>query len=561
VPAVCRVVLALEQLDSGLAPLNSTSLPAPVNRSKPDCHEGNVDGWIPAPLTGSLPSQKTLVPGDMFRDRLRIERKADHARRVGVVSDIGVSNSMLGVTTPGGGSSNLISGNTFLCLAGNKNLELGYDYGAAVPVTDQVVGNSFLTTGGATLNFAIYVGESVTGLTIRSNTISTASNIGIFVSGAAPQGLQLIANSINLGGGNGDIYISGSTTAVSCFISGNQLSSNNLSPGLVFNLASGTLFAKVQGNDFQDNVIGVEVTGTGSVAGIDLGGGSQGSLGGNDFRSFIASSTPSIAAILTQAGSTGTIFAQRNLFSSRAISPGTVCYTVGASIDPSINSTALTGNAAFVETLFIDFLHRAGDTTNPADAGGWVNALNGGGLNQGQVANDILRSAESLGDILDRLYLKILGRQADPVGQTAFVNLLENGGTIEQVTIDMLSSAEYAADTGSDAAFIQSLYYKILGRIPSNVEVQGWLNALPSLGRAGVASGFLFSAEARGDAVEQLYGAPLASPISVASLLPDLLQRTSPPSAGEVAGWVNSGLDLLSLEAALAGSGEFFNNG
>src|SRR5262249_21885138 len=45
--------------------------------------------------------------------------------------------------------------------------------------------------------------------------------------------------------------------------------------------------AKVEGNDLQDNQIGVRIDPTapgGSVTSIDLGGGLQGSLGANDFR-------------------------------------------------------------------------------------------------------------------------------------------------------------------------------------------------------------------------------------------------------------------------------------
>ena len=77
----------------------------------------------------------------------------------------------------------------------------------------------------------------------------------------------------------------------------------------------------------------------------------------------------------------------------------------------------VTGNAAFVEALYRDFLHRLGNLTNPNDAGGWVNLLNAGSLSPQQVANGISQSPEALGIIVDGQYLKILRRASDPTGR------------------------------------------------------------------------------------------------------------------------------------------------
>lgn len=220
----------------------------------------------------------------------------------------------------------------------------------------------------------------------------------------------------------------------------------------------------------------------------------------------------------------------------------------------------LTGNAAFVEALYNDFLHRDGNTSPGGDAYYWVNALDNFTLTPGQVVNDILHSPESLTDQVDSLYEKILDRQADPGGRAYFVSLLQGGGTLEQVMSVMLSSAEYAGDTGgSDTAFIQSLYTKILNRTAAASEVQGWLNVLPEQGDAAVVNGFLNSAEFRGDAIAELYDGAFTTAKSIASILPDLLQRTASPSAGEIGGWVNSGLDLLTIEGSFASSAEFLS--
>jgi hypothetical protein len=124
-----------------------------------------------------------------------------------------------------------------------------------------------------------------------------------------------------------------------------------------------------------------------------------------------------------------------------------------------------------------------------------------------------------------------------------------------------VTSREFANDFGSDSSFIQSLYVGLLGRIAANAEVSAWLGLLPQLSRGAVANAILNSGEFRGDAVMQWYGAPLAPPASVLSLLPPLLHRAVPPSASEVNGWVSLNLDLLTLQTDFASGAEFFLNG
>jgi len=224
----------------------------------------------------------------------------------------------------------------------------------------------------------------------------------------------------------------------------------------------------------------------------------------------------------------------------------------------AFESNPLTGNAAFVQTLYFDFLHRLGQVNNASDAGSWVNALNAGTITPQTVASDIARSSEALGVLVDGLYLKILGRASDPTGRAGFVSALESGATVEQVITVMVTSPEYTMLTGnSDTTFVQSLYTKLLGRTASSLEVAGQLSLLASLGRTGVANEFLASLEFRTDAVEQLYGFPTALSVSVISVFPNLLHRPGTPTATEVASWVNSGLDILSVQVSITQSAEF----
>jgi hypothetical protein len=473
-----------------------------------------------------------------------------------VVNDIVVSTAVLKVATPAGGSSNQISGNTFVCNAAPTvtNSQLSYMSGSGVAITDRVSGNTFVGYGAA--NFALTVEEAVTGLIIQNNTF--AGNVFAAIHQLSPvENLEILGNTVSISSHKGSIGIvligdsAGGTTSVT--VSDNVLNTDGSGIGLSVNVVTGTLDLNIQGNDFNSNQVGIKIfAGSNSITGIDLGGGSQGSVGGNNFRSFTAAATPSAAAIFTDA-TTGTIQAQNNLFA--VSNPQTV---ISASSGASVNATALSANAAFVDALYEDFLKRPGNTSSPSDAGSWVAMLNGG-ASPGSVASAILHSAEALGIVVDGLYLKVLGRSADPGGRAAFVSFLQNGGTIEQAVIGMVNSPEYTALTGSDGGFVESLYVRVLGRGGSSSEVSGWLNMLPTLGRAGVVSAFVHSGEFRADVVEALYGSATAATVSVASLVPDMLHRHA--SAIEVSGWVSSGLDIITIVVAFASTGEFFTSG
>ena len=119
---------------------------------------------------------------------------------------------------------------------------------------------------------------------------------------------------------------------------------------------------------------------------------------------------------------------------------------------------------------------------------------------------------EALGVIVDGLYAKLLGRAADPAGRAGFIQFLQNGGTVEQAIKAIITSPEFSGSSVSDVAFVQSLYYKLLGRFAGNAKVASWLSTLPTLGRSGVANAFVQSSEFRGDVMQQFYG-PTPAPV------------------------------------------------
>jgi hypothetical protein len=204
----------------------------------------------------------------------------------------------------------------------------------------------------------------------------------------------------------------------------------------------------------------------------------------------------------------------------------------------------LTGNAAIVQSLFVQFLHRAGDMTNAQDAGGWVSLLDHGAP-LSTVANGVIRSQEALGWQVEGLYQRLLGRDAVANEQAAWAFQIQHGQTLESVTKQILDSPEYQNRFSSDADFVQALYRELLHRNGSDAEVAGWRSALPTSGRAGVVQGFVTSLEFRMDEIGEDYT--------------QLLHRS--PSAAEVAAWLAAGIDALSMNVLFATSPEFQTNG
>ena len=499
-----------------------------------------------------------------------------------LVNDIALpmGSSLILVTPGAGGSNNLITRNLLVANAQSGAL-LIYQAAAATIITDSVTNNSFIGNPGSNVARLLVVGQQalgrtnsgqIAGLSILNNTFSDADNDVIAMQvNQAGAGTRISNNAINLTASsslNEGIVIDASAadTTTSAVIAVNRINTNGFGTGLEIDLGSDQTSVanlQVQGNDFHSNAIGVLVrsasgASTATVAGIDLGGGSQGSLGGNNLRGFTAAAANFGAIVVSGvAAGQGTLSAQLDNFAT-GVNPRFVVF------DPNTNlnvSSSLSANAALVDTFYEDLLGRAGNITNIADAGFWINALNSATLSQTTIANDILHSSEALGGLVDGLYVRLLHRAADAGGRAAFLGLLQGGASLEQVINMMVSSQEYANLTGPDGAFIQSLYDSLLGRSGSSAEVAFWLALLPSFGRAGVANAFLASSEFRADVVEQFYGFTQAPSATAASLFTSLLGRNASPSATEVASWVNSSGSVLAIELSFLASGEFFTGG
>jgi hypothetical protein len=318
--------------------------------------------------------------------------------------------------------------------------------------------------------------------------------------------------------------------------------------------AGAELDAKVEGNDLTNNGSGVCIQwDVGEKADIDLGGGDFKSLGGNNFRTYTTEGPMGgagyVGAIvcLSNPSATGTVAAYHNIFQND--DPESVIQDSDDGFG-SVNVQAgqpLLGNAAFVETLYLHFLHRPGDTTSLADAGGWVSLLNNGFSPQ-KVIDGITRSQEAYLYQANESYWKYLGRQADNTELTNAATWLGSGGTLEALATSLLASKEFQARYVSNDDFVRQLYFDLLGRPASKDEISGWTTQLQQgLTRDAVASQFLGSKEYRQDVMTDYYL--------------QLLHRVGPIDLNEIDPAVGSVLDQYSLGTVLTLSQEYYLNG
>jgi hypothetical protein len=223
--------------------------------------------------------------------------------------------------------------------------------------------------------------------------------------------------------------------------------------------------------------------------------------------------------------------------------------------DTADRATAFVGlsaNERFVQAVYLDELGRAG--ARP-ELDVWA-ALFNSGITQSQarlaIAGAVQHSPEARDHLVKSWYSAFLGRHAGGGEEQGWANLLLAGHSEEQVLSLFLASPEFYAraqtliPTGSaDERYVQALYLLLLDRTGEASGVAGWLGALPTFGRQGVALGFLHSQEFRTDQSEGYYNA--------------LVHR--PDDRPGLNAWVLSNLDIGSIRVGFEASPEFFADG
>jgi streptogramin lyase len=164
------------------------------------------------------------------------------------------------------------------------------------------------------------------------------------------------------------------------------------------------------------------------------------------------------------------------------------------------------------------------------------------------VANTLTHSAEYYTDIITAAYQRYLGRAPDSAGLASWLAQMQNGLTDEHLEAGFLGSPEYiAGHGGAGAGWVRGMYQDLLGRTPSQAEVDNWVQVLASgVSTTAVAFSFAASSEREGNRVTADYV--------------QYLGRN--PAAAEVAGWVNAfetgAATNEAVVAGFVGSPEYF---
>ena len=178
-------------------------------------------------------------------------------------------------------------------------------------------------------------------------------------------------------------------------------------------------------------------------------------------------------------------------------------------------------NADYVQGIYRALLNRN------ADAGGlafWTGVLNGGSMTRLEVVVGIRNSQEHFTQEVDAFYKTLLNRSADPQGEAFWVGKLQAGLPEEQIAASFLNSPEYLSK--GDKFFVDSMYNSLLGRAADPTGETFWLSQLgndaagnpvkaPSLTHAQVINDFLFSTESLQRLVQGTYAVILQRPTDV----------------------------------------------
>lgn len=199
----------------------------------------------------------------------------------------------------------------------------------------------------------------------------------------------------------------------------------------------------------------------------------------------------------------------------------------------------------YVTQVYEDLFHRAPDA---AGLWGWTDALVNG-TPRVAVANAITASPEYRTNLITRVYREFLGREPEAKGRADWLAAMNAGLTIQGMEAGFLESQEYYNQSGgTDPDWVRRLYQHVLGRAPSDAEVQGWVDVLAQGSTRGtVARGFVLSTERLTTVVNGYYL--------------DLLGRSIDPAGRRT--WVSAIQGGTRTEAIIGGiisSAEYYAN-
>jgi len=212
----------------------------------------------------------------------------------------------------------------------------------------------------------------------------------------------------------------------------------------------------------------------------------------------------------------------------------------GAPGGPTVSTTA---EGSFVERIYFDLLGRRPDSF----AQRYVEDLASGVRSREEVAEEIAHSDEYLTLVVTNLYNTFLHRAPEEGGLHSYVRDIQDGKSVEDVVVEILSTQEYRAQFTSGTAYVNAVYRDVFGRTTTPSQIEDYVDRYGggSQGDAeGVAREIVESDEARGNAVDAAFALMLNRPA-------DPLSRIA------YIGGLETGRSILDILAEMANSAEY----
>ena len=251
-------------------------------------------------------------------------------------------------------------------------------------------------------------------------------------------------------------------------------------------------------------------------------------------------------ATLTATGATSSQLYSVNLGTGAATSLGTVASssTLNGLAAFTVNDTNFTATQRFVNRLYMDILGRPAD---PAGLQAFSNQIDSG-TPRSSVASALVNSQEARMNAVTEAFQRFLGRNPDSTGLNGFTTFLNNGGTLQQLAANIVGSQEYfQKNGGTNSSFLAAAYQSLLGRPIDAAGLAAFNSQLQSgTSRYSVALQIATSQEASMRTVNALYNRYL-------------LRNADPTGLNGFTSFLQRGGRVEDVAIALASSQEYFN--
>lgn len=212
----------------------------------------------------------------------------------------------------------------------------------------------------------------------------------------------------------------------------------------------------------------------------------------------------------------------------------------------ALDGAGLSATSSFVSAAFQEILVREVDQVSLTF---FSTSLQDGTMTRLGFTETLTHSVEYFSSIVSADYSQFLGRAPDAAGLAFWDNLMLNGMSDGQLASQFIGSPEFFAQCGgTNQAWVNQMYFDLLGRSPDLPGQAAWVNALNAgMPRSLAALGFASCAERETIIVREDYQVFLGRQASNA----------------EVAGWVNQfgvGMSNENIIAGFVASNEFMNN-